>query len=374
MTARLARRALVAALVAALVVALGACDREEQATPVSSPTTDTDDGLFDLGVKLVGETRASTVRLVTLRNTTGNGEPAEHFGEGRDTLRAALCETQWTPIEVLGTLSRNSPLYIPSEDVDTVAVTEQPLDDFLREYRGAVSDARPVVYVHGYNVGFEKSCHRAARFAENLQLGERLLLFSWPSDGGTLDYTRDEADLFWSVAHLGEVLGRMEELFGRGGFDVFAHSLGARGATFALSLLTEPADTPLVDRLVLAAPDIDADIFRQLLPRLRRQAAHITVYLSGRDSALAVSREVHGYPRLGQAGDHIVDLPGVEVIDVSDLPVRRVTGHLYHLYNEPVFSDIGELLNKRLGAADRTLPRPVDPTLSSYWKIPAPGE
>src|SRR5690606_35118291 len=144
MTARLA---LVAALGAALVVALGACDREEQATPVSSPTTDTDDGLFDFGGKRVGEARASAVRLVTLRNPTGNGEPAEHFGEGRDTIRAALCETQWTPIEVLGTLSRNSPLYIPSEDVDIVAVTEQPLDDFLREYRGAVGDARPVVYV-----------------------------------------------------------------------------------------------------------------------------------------------------------------------------------------------------------------------------------
>ncbi|NIQ97634.1 MAG: alpha/beta hydrolase, partial [Desulfuromonadales bacterium] len=89
--------------------------------------------------------------------------------------------------------------------------------------------------------------------------------------------------------------------FGPGAFDIAAHSLGTRGVFLALTQLAgqEHPVVPLVNRLVLLAPDIDAGIFEQHLDRMRPLARHITVYVSANDKPLALSEQVHGYPRLG---------------------------------------------------------------------------
>ncbi|KAA3619200.1 MAG: alpha/beta fold hydrolase, partial [Proteobacteria bacterium] len=321
-------------------------------------------------------TRLTSVRFLALRNRNGGSDPSAYFGDERSTVHAGHCEVTWTPIRALNAISENSPIYIPSEDLDVTAVIELPVQVFWREFASRVADRRPVLFVHGYNVGFERGCQWAARFSENLALDDRLLLFSWPSDGAVLNYTRDEADVVWSVKHLRETLTRMEMLFGRGGFDVVGHSLGARGTALALAgMIGLPADAePLVDRLVLVAADIDAAIFRQMLPRLTHQARHLTAYVSDNDNALSLSRELHGYPRLGEVGPHLVDLRGVELVDVSPLPVRRVSGHLYHLYNRHAARDMSELLNDRLDAAGRSQPVRVDPTIANLWRLPTPDD
>lgn len=338
--------------------------------------SDQADILTELGVvdRLVGETRRTTVNFITLRDRTGSAVPADTYGDGRDVVRAGHCEVAFTPIRILDNIARDAPLYIPSDDQEIAAVTEMPMQTFWNEYVSDNTGKRPLLYVHGYNIGFDKGCFRAARFTENLDLGRRLLLFSWPSDGFALNYMRDEADLHWSVKALREVITRMEIQFGRGNFDILGHSLGARGVSLALSTLPRFDDDgdPLVDKLVLVAADIDAAIFDQFLPLLRSQAKHITAYVSENDNALALSRELHGYPRLGESDAHVVLLEGVEVIDVSELPLRRVSGHLYHLYNEPAFRDLDELLNGRLEAKRRSGPRIVDPTVPNYWRLPIP--
>ena len=358
--------------VAMLALLLAACDNADDANE-PSPRDEADAGSAPAQGQVGRETRLTRVPFLTLRNRTGSDKPARAFGDERDVIRAGYCEVTWTPIKALDVISKNAPLYIPSEDLDTAAALEQEMQTFWNEFRTDDSGKRPLLYIHGYNIGFEKGCHRASRFIENLEHRARVILFSWPSDGEALNYTRDEADLVWSVHALRQTLTRMEVLFGRGNFDVFAHSLGARGAAQALSSLLDfvgHAD-PLVDQLVLVAADIDAAIFQQLMPRLSRQARHITAYVSDSDSALALSREVHGYPRLGEAGDHLVGLSGVELIDVSALPLRRVSGHLYHLYNEAAVSDIRQLLIERLEAAQRSGPVRADPTLPNLWRIPA---
>jgi esterase/lipase superfamily enzyme len=332
---------------------------------------DAEEPVHDARTLPTHETRINNIRFLSLRNRTESSEPAERFGDERDVLRAGTCEVTWTPIRMLEHIAANSPLYIPSDDLEITAVTERSIDAFWDEFVADNIGRRPLLYVHGYNVGFAKGCYRAARFSENLAIGRRLLLFSWPSDGSALNYMRDEADLSWSVNTLREVLLEMEQRFGRGNFDVFAHSLGARGVMLALSAMHDfhTATVPLVDRLILAAADIDADVFEQLLPRLRAQAHQITAYVSDNDSALALSRELHGYPRLGEASTHVVALQGVDVIDVSDLPLRRVTGHLYHLYNETAYRDIAQVLNERRPATQRRGLKNVDPTVPNFWRL-----
>ena len=58
-------------------------------------------------------------------------------------------------------------------------------------------------------------------------------------------------------------------------------------------------------QVVLLAPDMDAEIFATMLPRIRPIMEGLTIYVSGTDRPLALSEQLHGYARLGQAGNDV---------------------------------------------------------------------
>jgi esterase/lipase superfamily enzyme len=298
---------------------------------------------------------SQTVSFVTLRNKTGESAPGDMFGDDRDLIRTGQCELIHTPFSLPQSLTLNGLVYIPDELIKLEAVSEHDTVDFWRNLKNATQRQRPILYLHGYNMSFARGCKQASLFQTNLNLGKRLVLFSWPSDGALLNYARDEADLFWSVAPLEAVLEQMLDQFGAGGFDVVAHSLGARGLYLALVQLAHRHHErlPLLNQLVLTAPDIDAGIFKQYLPDVRPLARNITLYVSDNDRPLALSQEVHGYPRLGESGPHLNNIEGVEIIDITDIGVRSFSGHLYHLYHDIVVHDLNLLLNDGLHASRR---------------------
>ena len=57
------------------------------------------------------------------------------------------------------------------------------------------------------------------------------------------------------------------------------------------------------------------------------------------------------------------------MIDLSDLPVRSPTGHLYHVYDRLVGADMDLLLNRGLRAAERPNLRQAGPNL---WRLQPP--
>ena len=79
------------------------------------------------------------------------------------------------------------------------------------------------------------------------------------------------------------------------------------------------------------------------------------------DLPLALSQQVHGYPRLGQASNDFSKLAGVEVIDLSELSIGDPTGHLYHIYSPEFGADLDRLLNEDARAGDREGLRQVGP-------------
>jgi esterase/lipase superfamily enzyme len=129
---------------------------------------------------------------------------------------------------------------------------------------------------------------------------------------------------------------------------------------------TEYVNKPLVNQVVLIAPDIDSGIFAQYLPRILPLARNITIYVSDNDQPLALSRQVHGYPRLGESGEHLRNLTGVEIIDISDVPVRYLSGHVYHLYHNTVINDLSQLLNEGKPASQRSN---LKQTGENYWRL-----
>ena len=316
-----------------------------------------------------------TVPFITLRNKTGSDTASDYFGNERNSVHTGYCDISWTPIPMLESIADNMPFYIPSGTMRLESVVEVDERSFWRKPATVAVKDHPLLYVHGYNIGFEKGCSRAALFQENLRLGCRFLLFSWPSDDAVLNYTLDEADIYWSVVYIEQTLQRMIGSFGAGSFDVVGHSLGTRGIFLSLVGMSgqHSGETPLFNRLVLIAADIDAGIFRQYLDVIRPLVRNITIYVSDNDGALTLSEEVHGYPRLGISGPHLQDLDGVEIIDVSATGRRRASGHLYHLYNETVISDLHQLLNEDRPASSRTGLQQDLKMGQNYWKLLPPG-
>jgi len=334
-----------------------------------------DGGKTQAGTKNAINTNASaeegvlrTVPFITLRNKTGSSNAAEYFGDERSTARAGYCDLYRTPLEALEPIAERVPFYVPDDTVTLDTVRELTVEDFWLELKKTTDGRRPVLYTHGYYISFERGCKRASLFQESLGLTGRFLLFSWPSDGAILNYTRDESDLYWSVTPLIETLTDMVRFFGAGNFDIAAHSLGTRAVFLALVRMAngEQGNTPLVNQLVLLAPDIDVGLFEQQLLRIRPLVRNITIYVSSNDTPLALSRQIHGYPRLGESGPHLDGLTGVDIIDVSEIPVRYPSGHLYHLYNDIVTNDLVQLLDGGKPASQRSN---LEPTRENYWLL-----
>ena len=309
-----------------------------------------------------------TVPFLTLRNKTGSDKAAEYFGGERDTLHAGICELARTPINSLKTIAERAPFYIPDEIVKVDAIRESSVEDFWQRMESTANGLAPVLYTHGFYISFERGCRRSMLLKESLGLEGRFALFSWPSDGAITNYTHDEADLYWSVDPLRGVLVDMIDRFDKGQVNIVAHSLGTRGVMLALVRLAQVQqdNEPLVNQVVLIAPDIDVGIFKQYLPVITPLARNITVYVSSKDSPLALSRQVHGYPRLGEAGEHLNGIKGVEIIDLSDIPARSPSGHVYHLNQDIVVEDLIQIINENKPAAQR---RNLKRSGENQWRL-----
>ncbi|MDX2488056.1 MAG: alpha/beta hydrolase, partial [Gammaproteobacteria bacterium] len=251
-------------------------------------------------------------------------------------------------------------------------IRQSSLEDFWTNLDKTSSGQRPILYTHGFYISFDRGCRRASEFKKSLDLVGRLVLFSWPSDGVIVNYTNDEADVYWSVDPLQETLNDMINRYGAGNINIAAHSLGTRGVMLALvriasaKHLARDTSKPLINQVVLLAPDIDAGIFKQYLPHIKSLAKNITVYVSQHDSPLALSRQLHGYPRLGESGSHLDGLNGIEIIDISDVTVQYPSGHLYHLYNDEVVADLHQLLNENKPATARSN---LKHSGENYWRL-----
>ena len=316
------------------------------------------------------ESHERQVPFLTLRNLAEADGGGRFFGDERSHLRAGWCRVRDLELGSIAPLADSAPAFIRGQllRVDEIRVTRSSV--VLDALQDSASKNAPAIYVHGYYIDFDKGCRRAALLQENASLTDRFLWFSWPSDGDLANYMRDEADLYWSVLDLADAIIELERRFGSGAVDVVGHSLGARGVALALYEVAYRRPDIRLDAIVLLAPDMDFAIFQRLLPRISLIARNVTIYVTDADRPLALSAQLHGYPRLGEAGDHLKTLSGVEVIDLSDIGSEGPTGHLYHVYSKAVGKDLSQLLNDGRHAAER---RNLIQTGPNSWKMRKAG-
>lgn len=318
-----------------------------------------------------------SVFYATNRGRERNGSAEVAYNGERGELRRGRCHVRFQPIPLINEIAAKMPFYLPSE-TNAMRVVEQPdaaaFQDELVAAIEQTSSKSVVVFVHGYNYGFERTCRMGAEMQRALQGRAAVLIFSWPSNGLPTDYVRDQADVEWSVPLLARLLAELGERVGRRNVQLLAHSLGSRGSIFALQrMAADAAQRPLIGPFVLLAPDFDAQTFVELVPRLVPLTTGITLYASSSDTPLKVSHQLSGYPRLGEAGEHLTVVDNVETIDVSSAGRYQIFGHEYFYFNPMVEADLVELLGAGRAAEQRPGLRPADRDGIRYWEVVGSG-
>ena len=181
-------------------------------------------------------------------------------------------------------------------------------------------DKKALIFVHGFNTKFQDAAFRTAQIVGDLQFRGTPVLFSWPSRGEIADYLYDKDSALGSRDALLQVIQNLNEA-GITDISIIAHSMGNLVAVDALANSSSTRSPAAIAQLVMAAPDVDRDMFIEEIPKLAKVAKGLTLYASSKDKALQLSMRVAGnIPRAGdvpQIGP--VVLSPLVTIDVSAL-------------------------------------------------------
>ncbi|HEY2412742.1 MAG TPA: alpha/beta hydrolase [Pirellulaceae bacterium] len=226
-----------------------------------------------------------------------------------------------------------------------------------------------LVFVHGYNVSFADAARRTAQMAADLKFPGAAVFYSWPSQAHFYKYRLDEKNVELSVEQLKSFLLAVAERSQATTINLVAHSMGNRLLTEALKEIDASSRNQgtLFNQVVLAAPDIDAAVFKnRIAPAIVTKAQRITLYASSKDLALYASRQFNsGDPRAGDAGNDVLVIPGIETIDASAGDCSLL-GHCYYGDSVSILHDIQQLLANH-PARDRQFLHPISRSGSMYW-------
>jgi esterase/lipase superfamily enzyme len=159
-----------------------------------------------------------------------------------------------------------------------------------------------LIFVHGYNVSFQEAALRAAQIGFDLSVKGAMAFFSWPSQGSTGAYPADEATIEASEGVIADFMTDFAERSDATAVHIIAHSMGNRGVLRAVNRIAAKAQQQTgkpFGQVILAAADVDADVFRQLSTAYAQVAARTTLYVSKRDRAVEASRWLHNFSRAG---------------------------------------------------------------------------
>ena len=205
------------------------------------------------------------------------------------------------------------------------------------------------LYVHGFNTRFHEALFRTAQLSVDAHIEEKPVLFTWPSAGYPGAYLADRDASDFSRAALADLLRLLTK--GRSASDavpVLAHSMGARLTMETLVQLRLAGRDDVLDRIevILAAPDIDIDLFRAQMVSLGPMKHPITVLVSSDDLALKLSSQLSVRRiRLGlvdvrdPAVQRLAVATGIRIVDITDIPT-----------DDPVHSRYVGLLSDEAGA------------------------
>lgn len=151
-----------------------------------------------------------------------------------------------------------------------------------------------VVFVHGFNNGYDEAAFRLVQVSGDAGFRGMEVLFTWPSYSRMLAYGGDREVATASRDALEKLLTDLGRTPGVGRIHIIAHSMGAFLTMEALRQAAIAGRGELdghLGEVILAAPDLDVEVFRQQVARLQRPS-RISLFVQADDRALAASSTV----------------------------------------------------------------------------------
>lgn len=252
-------------------------------------------------------------------------------------------------------------------DVIDIAAARAWLSTSVRK----TPDGSALVFVHGFNTRFEDSVYRFAQIVRDSGLHSAPILVTWPSRGSLLAYGYDRESTNYTrnaLENLFQYLAKDPEVKD---VAILAHSMGNWLTLEALrQMAIRNGQLPAKFRnVMLAAPDVDVDVFRSQIADMGRQHPQFTLFVSRDDRALAVSRRVWGdVARLGsidpEASPYKQELAaaGITVIDLTKVKAGDRLNHGKFAESPEIVRLIGArisdgqtLTDNRIGLGDKIL-------------------
>lgn len=304
----------------------------------------------------------------------------DRFGNGRSSLKYGITNVSVPKIHKVGEIETPSIWKLefwedPSKHFMVHSIKTMDKESYFRKLANRVAksgDKSSFLFVHGYNVSFIDAAYRTAQITYDLKFDGAPVFYSWPSKASVEGYTNDEATIEWAKFNMEQFLtdylsrSEAEEIY------LIAHSMGNRGLTRALlSVLGEkPELAEKIREVILAAPDIDAEVFRRdIAPKMVKTINKpITLYVSSNDLALEASYRVHGYRRAGDSTDGILLVDGVETIDASEVDTSFL-GHSYIAESQTILDDINDMIQTARRAFLRKTLVEKQQNGTAFWKI-----
>jgi len=300
------------------------------------------------------------------------------FSSERDSINYGNCYVSIPARHELGNIERPTFLGIDFSSLENpyrhIVVWEKEIIDSRDFTEISIGTGMPndiLLFIHGYNVSFDQAARRTAQLSYDLGFKGIPMFFSWPSNGKIASYLQDSQNIEYSELHLFKFLEKLLLDFPEYTINIIGHSMGTRGLTNALIKVKEkhPTKTDLIKEIILAAPDIDADVFKtQIAPEIISFYNSITLYSSSKDKALKVSKKVNGSSRAGDSGKGLIVLDGIQTIDASNVD----TGILSHSYfgdTPRLISDIEQIVKKGFDAEERSLLKVKYKDGIKFWKF-----
>ena len=250
------------------------------------------------------------------------------------------------------------------------AQAEDDYDTSIAHYRFALGQLGTPLYAF--------ALYRTAQIAYDLEFDGVPYMYSWPSKGEKRAYLydRDSADrarrYFREFIELVALKTKAKRIH------IITHSLGTRPTLEALQqIAAAPGGTKnlKLGQIILAAPDIDRDVFKDIAGVITKAGRGTTLYAADNDRPLQLSRLLaRGKPRAGEitkkAGPMIVK--GVDTIDISDAGTDAFLSlhHATYADNTHVLADMRLLLRQGVHPPDKRFPIYQRKTIAAgtYWK------
>lgn len=294
---------------------------------------------------------ANIVNLLVVSTRAPSAQPGEVYSGERGGLDFSMrtVSVSVPPTHRIGYVEWPS---APPGDVSRNFVTTD-VETVDRAGARAWFDARNahghvLIFVHGFNTPFSGAVYRLAQLVYDAAPGAAPVLFTWPSRGQLADYLYDRESANYSRDALEATLHIAAQNPNVTEITVFAHSMGAWITMEALRqyAIREGRLDAKIHAVILAAPDLDVDVFKQQFLTLGPERPRFILLVARDDHALQISRLLAGgLARVGGVDigqepyrSELERTPGVSVLDLTSFHSRDHTNHLLYAESPAVLS------------------------------------